>query len=86
LGSINDLEINFSRCAWVAQSVEQPTLDFGSGQISGSWDGALHGALHTAGCLLQDFSPSPSAPTPTHVHALSLKKKKKLAIILLVVA
>ena len=54
--------------------VERPTLDFGSGLISGSWDRA-----HTPwvmlwaqqGVCLRFLSPSPFASPSAHMHAVS---------------
>ena len=37
--------------AWVVQSVERLTLDFGSGHDPGSWDRAPRQAPHSAWCL-----------------------------------
>ena len=60
-------KVLFKKCwnlggAWVAQSVEHRTRDFGSGLDPGSWDRAPHQALHLG------FSLS-LCPSPLLVHA-----------------
>ena len=63
-----------SRGTWVAQLVEQVTLDFGLGHDLGVLGLSLCQAPCLAGSLLQDSSsPSPSAPPPAQ--ALSLSNK-----------
>ena len=59
--------------AWVAQSVEQQLLSSTLAMISGSWDQALHLALHSARNLLKDFFASAS-PLSLYSHALSLSQ------------
>ena len=72
----------YDRGAWVAQSVEPVTLDFGSSMVSrsGFLDWALR-AQGSVGSLLGILSlplPLPLPPTPnflSHTRVLSLKKK-----------
>ena len=61
-----------TRGIWMAQSVEHPTLDFGSGHDLWVVDRAPWQAWHSLGSLLEILSPFPSAPFPVRAHSFSL--------------
>ena len=65
--------------AWVAQSIEHPTLAFGTGQDPRNVGSSPRQAPHGAWSLLRNISLSPSlCHSPLLTHTLSLFKKKKM--------
>ena len=74
-GCILFTKFHHMRGAWVAQSVERPTLDFGSGQIPGSWDQGLHQSPHWAWSLFEILALSLSL-CPSTPLTLYLKNKQ----------